>query len=65
MIVLTKLDGTKVLVSPSSIKYFESVPDTIVFFLNADSIIVKEKFDEIINAVQQFESAIYHDTRME
>lgn len=54
MLVLTKLDNAKILVSLSSIKYFESVPDTILFFLNGESVIVRETFAEIMAAVDDF-----------
>ena len=50
MMVLTKLDDSKILVSLASVKYFESVPDTVVFFLNGESIFVRESFDDIMNA---------------
>ena len=30
-----------------AIKYVESMPDTLILFLNGDSVIVKESLDEI------------------
>ncbi len=47
MIILTKLDGSSILVNLDSIKYVESIPDTRVVFLNGDSLIVKETPIEI------------------
>ena len=47
MIELTKLDQSPVLVNIEAIKYVESMPDTLILFLNGDSIIVKETLDEI------------------
>jgi len=47
MITLTKLDQSKVLINLDSVKYIESTPDSLIRFLNGDSVIVKENFDEI------------------
>jgi uncharacterized protein YlzI (FlbEa/FlbD family) len=40
MILLTKLDKSKVLVSLDNIKFVESTPDTLVRFVNGDMLIV-------------------------
>ncbi len=58
MIFLTKLDGTKTLVSVEAIKYLESVPDTLILFLNGDSIIVRETLDEVRSSVIEFKSSV-------
>ncbi|NRA43685.1 MAG: flagellar FlbD family protein [Oligoflexales bacterium] len=47
MIELTKLDQSSILVNLEAIKYVESMPDTLILFLNGDSVIVKESLDEI------------------
>jgi len=47
MIILTKLDKSPILVNLETIKYAESVPDTVIRFLNGDSVIVLESLDEI------------------
>lgn len=54
MILLTKLDKSKVLVALESIKYIESTPDTLVRFSNGDMLIVCESFDEITALVEGF-----------
>lgn len=51
MILLTRLDKTKLLVNLESIKYIESTPDTLVTFLNGDTIIVLESLEDIEKAV--------------
>lgn len=51
MILLTKLDDNKILISLETVKYLESVPDTLIFFLNGDSVMVKESLPEIEQAV--------------
>lgn len=59
MILLTKLDNHKILVSLATIKYLESIPDTLIFFTNGDSVIVKESLPEIEQAVVKFQSAVH------
>ena len=54
MIQLTRLDKSPLLVSLDAIKYVESTPDTIVTFLNGDSVIVRESLDEIDKRVLQY-----------
>lgn len=54
MVLLTKLNNSKVLVSLASIKYLEAVPDTLIFFLNGDSLMVKESLEEIRLATVEF-----------
>ena len=54
MITLTKLDNSKILLNFEAIKYVESIPDTLIIFLNGDSVIVKESLEEIRQAIQVF-----------
>lgn len=58
MIFLTKLDNKKILINLESVKYIESVPDTLVFFLNGDSIMVKESLEQVACLVTVFKAAI-------
>ena len=51
MILLTKLDNKKILVSLETVKYLESVPDTIIFFTNGESVLIKETLEEVEAAV--------------
>ena len=54
MILLTKLDGKKILLCLETVKYIESIPDTLVLFLNGESVIVKETLDEIVSLAKSF-----------
>lgn len=63
MIILTKLDNTPVLINLEAIKYIEGIPDTIIFFLNGDSIIVKEKIEEIQNIVIKYKRDILQNIK--
>jgi uncharacterized protein YlzI (FlbEa/FlbD family) len=56
MIVLTKLDRNRILVSLENIKYVESTPDTLVRFVNGDMLLVLETLDEIGFLVEQFKA---------
>lgn len=50
MILLTRLDNTKLLVSLEAVKYVESTPDTLITFLNGDSLMVRESLSEVDQA---------------
>ncbi len=63
MILLTKLDKTKILVPVESLKYAESTPDTLLFFNNGDSIIVLESLDELGRLVIQFKAEVLKKTK--
>ena len=58
MIQLTKLDKTTVLVNLDTVKYIESTPDSLIFFLNGDSLIVRESLAEIESRVLQWKTKI-------
>ena len=54
MILLTRLDNSKLLVNLESIKYVESTPDTLLTFLNGDTLIVLESLEDIEKGVIDF-----------
>ncbi len=56
MILLTKLDKSKVLVSLENIKYIESSPDTLVRFTNGELLIVLESLEEIAHLTAAFKA---------
>ncbi len=58
MILLTRLDGSKILVNCDSIKYIEGTPDTLITFINGDSLFVKENFDQIEECVISYRRKI-------
>ena len=58
LIQLTKLDKSQILINLDSIKYIEPVPDTLIIFLNGDTVIVTENLDEIIEKYIQRKSQI-------
>jgi flagellar protein FlbD len=62
MILLTKLDQQKVLINLETVKYIESVPDTIIFFTNGDSVMVLESIEAISQAVVEYQAAVFRQS---
>jgi uncharacterized protein YlzI (FlbEa/FlbD family) len=56
MILLTKLDKSKVLVSLDNIKFIESTPDTLIRFVNGDLLLVSESLEEIAQQAMDFKT---------
>ena len=50
MIVLTRLNGTRVCLNAFLIEHLEETPDTIVTLTNGHRFLVQESIDEIITA---------------
>lgn len=62
MILLTKLDNTRILINLETVKYAESVPDTVLRFLNGDSVIVRESLEQIEASVLESKKKIFNQT---
>lgn len=62
MILLTKLDQQKILINLETVKYIESVPDTIIFFTNGESLMVQESLDTISQAVVEYQAAVFRQS---
>lgn len=60
MLLLTKLDRTRVLVGLETVKYIEQTPDTLIRFLNGESIIVRETLTEVRDLVYEMRQRIHH-----
>ena len=58
MIIVTKLDSTRILLNIESIKYIEQTPDTLILFLNGESLMVREPLDEIERRVIELKRKI-------
>lgn len=54
MIELKKLNGTAIFVNPDLIRAVESTPDTVVNFIDGESILVKDSPQEIIASIVSF-----------
>ncbi|MBF0442585.1 MAG: flagellar FlbD family protein [Oligoflexales bacterium] len=62
MILLTKLDSNKVLINLDTVKYLESIPDTLIHFLNGESLIVKESLDDISKMILSYKSEVLRES---
>ena len=64
MILLTKIDKAPILVNAETIKSVESVPDTLILFLNGDTLFVEESFETIIAKTEDFKARIIRKTEL-
>lgn len=48
MITVTRLDKRVVVVNADLIKMIESTPDTIITFINGDTVIVRDSVDDVV-----------------
>ncbi len=50
MILLTRLNGKKMVVNADIIRTVESNPDTTITLMNGDHLIVRESMEEVVQA---------------
>jgi len=48
MITVTRLDQRVVVINADLIKMIESTPDTIITFINGDTVIVRDSVDDVV-----------------
>ena len=63
VIFLTRLDKSLILVNFDTVKYIEAAPDTIVSFVNGDTMIAVESLEEIDLRVLQYKARLLSLTR--
>jgi len=51
MILLTLLNGKKIVVNAEYIKTVEALPDTIISFINGEKLMVKERVEDVVEKV--------------
>ncbi len=54
MIVLTRLNGNRFVVNAELIRTVEERPDTTIVLLNGETMIVKEKMDEVVTRAIEY-----------
>lgn len=54
MILLTRLDNSRVLINLESVKFIDFTPDSVIQFVNGDSLIVREPLEEIERRVLEY-----------
>ena len=63
MILLTKLNHQKILINLETVKYIESVPDTLIFFTNGESIMVLEDLSTVSSAVLSYQASVFRKSQ--
>ncbi len=63
MILLTKLNHQKILINLETVKYIESVPDTLIFFTNGESIMVLEDLETVLKEVASYQVSIFQKSQ--
>ena len=58
MIKVTRLNGKEFVVNADLIQYLEETPDTIITLVNHEKIVVKEKADEVIRRVIEYNRSV-------
>lgn len=61
MIILHRLNNSEIVVNCNLIETLESTPDTVITLNNEKKMIVKEKVDEVIRLVIEFQRKIYQN----
>lgn len=59
MIRLTKLNGEEFIVNCGQIECIEIIPEAKIIFMNKDFFIVREKPEEIIDKIIEYNAKIY------
>jgi flagellar protein FlbD len=58
MIKVTRLNGKEFVVNADLIQYLEETPDTIITLVNHEKVVVKEKVDEVIRRVIEYNRGV-------
>ena len=58
MIKVTRLNGKEFVVNADLIQYLEETPDTIITLVNHEKVVVKEKADEVIRRVIDYNRSV-------
>lgn len=58
MIRVSRLNGKEFVVNADLIQFLEETPDTVITLLNHEKIVVREKADELIRRVVEYQKSI-------
>ncbi len=58
MITVTRLDNRVVVVNSDLIKMIESTPDTIITFINGDSVIVRDAMEDVVRSAIDYQRQV-------
>jgi flagellar protein FlbD len=65
MILLTRINKTRIIVNSDLIQYVEETPDTIITMANFDKLVVLESMSEIVEKVIGFRRHINSNMELE
>jgi flagellar protein FlbD len=54
VIVLTRLNGARFVVNAELIRTIEERPDTTIILINGDTMIVRERMDEVVSKAVEY-----------
>jgi flagellar protein FlbD len=60
MILLTRLNDSKVVINSDLIEFIEALPDTIVTLTTGQKIMVKESVEDVVQKVKEYKRDIFH-----
>ena len=58
MITLHRLNGSKFMLNPDHIELMEETPDTIITLMNDKKYMVKEKSQDVLNLIVEYNKSI-------
>ena len=62
MVKLTRLNNHTIAINPDHIGWVEELPDTTLFLIGGDKLIVREPLDELVEKVVAFRRAVRQGT---
>ena len=60
MILLTRLNDSKVVINSDLIEFIEALPDTIVTLSTGQKIMVKESVEDVVQKVKEYKRDIFN-----
>ena len=58
MIRVSRLNGKEFVVNAELIQFVEETPDTVITLLNHEKIVVREKADEVVRRVVEYQKSL-------
>ena len=58
MIRVSRLNGKEFVVNAELIQFVEETPDTVITLLNHEKIVVREKADEVVRRVVEYQKSV-------
>ena len=65
MIEVTRLDNSRIVVNAETIQSLQSVPDTVITFMNKASLMVKEPVEVISQKIEDYQRKVHDNLTIE